>query len=541
MTRAQAKRLAEIAAAEASRAKRKIKVDGYPSPFFVSFRILDDEAWLVKAQYGALVAQESRRRRHCFADVRVGSYQRDQLQEGGLTENPEELESYNYVRIPYQADSLGIEHALWRLVDSKYREAIESLGSKHSHELTYLDRNRNFPSFERRKAQQSMLWRPPQAPDLEAWSRYVVQASRSLRHFPQIKMSHVKFETYHQVRVFSSTEGTQVVENQQFWILNCYLWLLSPRGNAHEWTLQYFVREPGELPTLAKFKREIAGTVELLGALSESPTLQAYAGPVLLDPQPAGLLIHEALGHRLEGSRLLASGEGQTFRDSRGELVLPPFISIYDDPRQRHFKGESLVGHYEYDDEGVPARRSSLVSSGVLDGFLTSRAGISKRHRSNGHARCESHQRPMSRMGVTVVESASGESDQQLKQRLLEEVDRQKLPFGIRIRLANGGETATEAYDFQAFLGDITLASKIYPDGREELVRGVDFVGTPLNAARSIIGIGDQPVLDNAFCGAESGWVPVSTISPALLLSRLELQAKSEEPFTQYVYPLPWE
>jgi len=106
---------------------------------------------------------------------------------------------------------------------------------------------------------------------------------------------------------------------------------------------------------------------------------------------------------------------------------------------------------------------------------------------------------------------------------------------------ATSGETATDAYNFQAFLGEINLAARVFPDGREELVRGVNFVGTPLNAVRSIVAAGRRLEIDNAFCGAESGFVPVTTISPGLVVSELELQSKPETVYAPYSYPLPWE
>jgi predicted Zn-dependent protease len=287
---------------------------------------------------------------------------------------------------------------------------------------------------------------------------------------------------------------------------------------------------------------------------------------VLLDPVPAGLLMHEALGHRLEGNRMLSEGEGQTFRDSLNAPILPPFLSVRDDPRMDRFEGRSLVGHYSWDDEGVESQNVELVSRGVLKNFLTSRAGISPRHRSNGHGRNCRHERPISRMANTWIESHSepgclpdqatsnsepgclpgettaggGATDSEMKRRLIDEVRRQGLPYGIRILGATGGETATEAYNFQAFLGEIDLASRVFPDGREEWIRGVDFVGTPLNAVRNILAAGNRYEVDNAFCGAESGWVPVSTISPALLVAHLELQSKADAPTSRPCYPIPW-
>jgi hypothetical protein len=106
---------------------------------------------------------------------------------------------------------------------------------------------------------------------------------------------------------------------------------------------------------------------------------------------------------------------------------------------------------------------------------------------------------------------------------------------------AEGGETATDAYDFQAFMGSVSLAVQVWPDGRENLVRNVNFVGTPISALRAVIAVGDTAVCDNAFCGAESGVIPVSTTCPAVLLSNLELQASDQRKYTQYVLPMPFE
>lgn len=532
-------KVARIAEKEAERAIASIRPPRQPRPFYMSFLIRDEESWNLKAQYGALVRDQHDRRRNCYCDTRVGSYRTDQVQDGGLNDDSNEDESFSYLRIPLGADAKALGHALWRIADSRYREAAEAYANKRTHELTYLDRNREYPSFESRTPLRKTCWRDFPAFDREYWADYVQRASKVAKRYREIKVSNVKLEVVNQIRTFVSGDGTRIIENQTFWSLRAYLWHLSDKGDATEWTVAHFVTDPEELPDVATFGKEIRHAVSRLEKLAEAPTLRGYSGPVLLDPEPAGLLVHEALGHRLEGNRMLSSGEGQTFRDAVGSSVLPSFLSLYDDPRLESYAGRSLVGHYQFDDEGVPASRAQLIEGGVLREFLTSRAGIAKKHRSNGHGRNAHHQRPISRMGVTVVESHEGLSPDALKRALIDEVKRQGLPFGIRILRASGGETATESYNFQAFLGQIDLAAKVYPDGREEWLRGADFVGTPLNAVRSILAAGNEFHVDNAYCGAESGWVPVSTVSPALLISHLELQAKVDTPYTQYVYPMP--
>ncbi|MCA8960483.1 MAG: hypothetical protein KDC38_08220 [Planctomycetes bacterium] len=541
MNRNQAKKLAECMLVEADRALRSIKSPGYPRPYYVSYLLRDQESWELKARFGALTHDEHRHRRPCFCDMRVGSYRYDHVQDGGLSYSSRDDESFAYSFLPFGGDVEGLRHSLWRLAETRYRESVESLAQKKSQELTYLDRNRSFASFEKRPTTVDVRLSRLTPVDVDHWRRFVIKASALLRKFPAIKNSSVRFAVTHQVKLFVSTDGSMQVQNASYWNLEAYLWLLAKSGDAFPWTINYFVTDPTELPDARRFHAEIRSTVALLEKLAEAPPLRAYAGPVLLDPGPAGLLIHEALGHRLEGNRMLSSGEGQTFRDSLGHAVLPEFLSIADEPCRARFDGRSLVGHYRFDDEGVPAGDATLIDRGVLKTFLTSRAPIAKRHHSNGHARNESYERPISRMAVTRVIPHEGLSDEELKAELIEEIRHQGLPYGIRILRASGGETTTDAYDFQAFLGEINLASRVYPDGREEWIRGVDFVGTPLNATRSIIATGSRVEIDNAFCGAESGWVPVTTISPALLVAHLELQAKSDAPFTQFAYPMPWE
>jgi len=533
-------KLLRVAAEELERAMREMRIPGYPRPFYLSYLIRDEEHWRVQARYGAVIHDTHERQRDAFVDVRVGSWRSDQVRDGGLQDNDKEAESYGFVDLPYGGSEEGLRHGLWRLTDSRYREAVESLLDKQSHELMYLDPNQHLPAFEKRPALSDVRWTDFPHVDREHWSGYVERASRTIRRHAAIHDSHVEFEAEHICRVFVNSEGSRLVECRLVWSVECYLWMLARDGNAYPWTIKHNVIDPAELPDERALSGEIARAVAALEALAAAPTIRSFCGPALLEPVPAGLLIHEAIGHRLEGNRLLSAGEGQTFKDSIGQRVLPDFLSLYDDPRLARFGARTLVGHYRFDDEGVPAQSADLVRDGRLAGFLTTRTGIAPRHRSNGHARGRYHQRPISRMGVLIVEARGGVGPRELKRLLLEEIRRKKAPFGIRILDATSGETVTDAYNFQAFLGEIILAAKVYPDGREEWIRGVNFVGTPLNGVHGIVAAGDRPEVDNSFCGAESGYLPVSTISPALLLSELELQSKPESPYTPFSLPIPW-
>lgn len=541
MDRRTARRLLGAIREENARAFEGLRIKGHKRPHFLSHLVRHREEWTLEARFGALSKDLHTQTRTGLVDVRVGSYRRDQITNGGLHDNSRDLESYEWVQLPFGGSGEGFRHALWRLTEVKYREACDDLLHKKAVELNYLDPSRALGALERREPAQVFEMGPLPAIDHDHWAAYVTRVSAAMKRLPMVRDGDVRFRATNQVRLFVSSEGASVVESDTKRAIEVYLWYLAPDGHTLPYSKTFFVSDEAELPSEAELKAFLKQIHRRLEVLSRAPVLRSYAGPVLLDPVPAGLLVHEAVGHRLEGNRLLSQGEGQTFRDSVGAEILLPGIDIWDDPTLATFGGRSLTGHYRFDDEGVAASRAELIEDGVLRGFLTTRAPIAKRHRSNGHARSAHHGRAISRMGVTIMEARHGLDDDALMAAFLDEIRVQGAPYGLRILEASSGETSTDAYDFQAFLGDVDLAARVFPDGRQELVRGLDLVGTPLNAVRSIIAAGVRQEVDNAWCGAESGYVPVTTIAPSLLVDELELQAKPMRPMTQFAYPMPWE
>jgi predicted Zn-dependent protease len=533
-------RLAAALEREAHRACLELKAPGHRRPYFVSYLLRDVVSHYFSARFGTLFAAEDRRWRRCFADVRLGSYRTDHVRDGGLHDNSREAESYSHSMLPIGQRLDGLLHGVWQLSEARYREAAEDWLDKRAELLHYRNEYAGLSAFERREPLvHRALTRVPRVHESH-WTRFVERASAIGKREAGAYGCEVELHTRVTTRIFVSTEGAMVLDRQPLWQLTALLDYASEDGVAVPWTLSWFVTNLRELPSLPELKRAMREGFRRMRVIAQAPTLRAYSGPVLLDPRPAGLLMHEALGHRLEGSRLISPGEGQTFRGALGVQLLPDAVSMYDDPTLTHFEGRSLTGHFLVDDEGVLTKRADLVQRGSIRDYLSTRAGHGPRHHSNGHARNEGHERPISRMGVTVVQAENPVTDVELKAALLTEVKRRGLPFGIHVLSADSGETATKSYDFQAFLGQIRAANRVYLDGHEEPVRDVSFVGTPLNAVRGILAAGQRREVDNSYCGAESGFVPVSTISPALLVESLELQSSARSPRAPNAYSLPW-
>ncbi len=540
-TPAQLTKIRSYMKSELDRSMRMLKRPGHPRPYFLSYLFRNHRRETFWGRLGAIMEHVVQAQNNVFCDVRVGSYRYDNVAEGGLHEDPEKQESYDYIPMPAECHEDAFKYGLWRLTDARYREAAEEFYERRSRELHFVDANRQLPSRVRRSPVTALKSSRFEEIDVDYWRHLVRKAGAVTRKHTAIKTSWVDFTASHRQSLYVDSEGSEQLRQQAVFELRAHLWLLPADGKAVLQELNLIEGDLHDLPSEKDFVKLIEERIRLLGALEKAPHLHAYSGPVLLSPGAAGLFFHEVIGHRLEGSRLLSAEEGATFRDLQGKRIAPRFIDIVDDPTKRTFRGRSMIGHFLFDDEGNPARRATLVERGVLESFLTGSGPLPGQRELNGHARNAYHERPISRMGNLFVVNREPVAPAELRERFLEEIRRQKKKYGIWVKETLGGETGTSSYDFQAFKGEIMHAVRVFADGREEPVRGVDFVGTPLSALDAILCMGDDDTLDNAWCGAESGTLPVSTIAPSALLRNLELQAKRRESLTQYAMPLPYE
>jgi predicted Zn-dependent protease len=300
-------------------------------------------------------------------------------------------------------------------------------------------------------------------------------------------------------------------------------------------------RTLAELPD----ERGLAGMVDEavghLAALARAPVADPYTGPAILEPEATGVFFHETVGHRLEGERQKDENEGRTFKGQVGQAILPAFLSLRDDPTLRTSAGLSLNGYYPYDDEGVASRNTILVEKGVLRTYLTGRTPVEDAPKSNGHGRAQGTQRPVARMGNLIIEAADAVPRATLKRMLLDETRKAGKPYGLIIRDITGGSTNTSNYGYQAFKGSPRMVYRVdATTGAETLVRGVEMVGTPLTAVNKIIAASQETGVFNGFCGAESGYVPVSTVAPATLFREIELQRTQRQKERTPLLPAPW-
>jgi predicted Zn-dependent protease len=292
----------------------------------------------------------------------------------------------------------------------------------------------------------------------------------------------------------------------------------------------YFATSSGGLPDEKDLLVDVQKMIDLLARLRKAPLVDPFSGPAILSGRAAGVFFHEIFGHRVEANRQRSADDGQTFGSRIGQPVLPAFLSVTFDPTLKKVGDVELMGHYLYDDEGVKARRVTVVDKGILKTFLVDRAPTRDFPRSNGHGRAEPGYLPVSRQSNLLVESSKSVSNDKLMEMLREEARKQGKPFGLLFDNIEGGFTNTGRGSANAFNVLPNVVYKVYIDEKRapELVRGVDLIGTPLSAFGKIVATGDKVDVFNGVCGAESGGVPVSASSPPLLVSEVELQKKAQ-------------
>lgn len=520
---------------------RRMSLRGFPKTYFCSFLLRDTQWFNTWARGGSIVRRRADHTRNIFADVRVGSYKYDQVMNGGLDDNNEELESFHHVSVPIDdTDYDGLRLSIWRLLEAKYREAVADYTSRKNKSLSSIDQNEELVSFTKLPTYRHVDYKNPEFVYEDYWVKYCKDASRWISTLKGVTGGWVEFDATHVTKIFVSSEGSVIVQPHQIYQLIATMRNTTKEGANPEQDLVLNVGSQKELPDLKTFKRMLRDKYKKLISISRTKRIHAFSGPALLCPIPAGILLHEALGHRLEGSRLLSSYEGRTFEGQFGKKILDAKLTIRDNPTQKKYRGKFCIGAYDFDDEGCPAQDTLLVEEGILKGALSTRAAFLKKgFKPNGHARGRKHERPISRMAVLMAEATEPHPFEELKKMLLAEIKRQGKPYGIIIYETSGGETGTTRHEFQGFQGEITYATIIYPNGKEVVVTGIDFVGTPLQALNNILAVGDVPEINNGYCGAESGFIPITTVSPALLLSNLELLARGTELVTPYILPRP--
>ena len=509
------------------------------APYYLSYEIIDSNTATVSSTFGALMHSSSGHRRVAHIEVRVGDYALDnthQVRGRGVSA----LGGVSIVVVPVEDDPLPIRSALWLETDKRYKRALTQLAAVQTNNQVKMEQEDKSADFSHEKPEQSIEPIPEMHIDRKLWEEKARKYAAPFHRYGDLFNATATFVADQEARWFISSDGSMIQTSTTYYRLFIEATSKAPDGMVLPRYESFAALTPQGLPDDAAVLKAVDKMIADLKALSAAPIVDPYTGPAILSGRATAVFFHEVFGHRIEGQRQKSESEGQTFKKMVGQPVLPAFLSVDFDPTLKRYGGVDLVGSYAFDDEGVRARPIVSVKDGILENFLMGRSPIEGFSNSNGHGRAQAGFEPVARQSNLVIVNSKPVPREQLKKLLIAQIKEQNKPFGLFFDDIQGGFTLTGRSVPNAFNVLPIMVYRVYPDGREELVRGVDLVGTPLTVFSKILAADDEKAVFNGICGAESGQVPVSASGPGILISQIEVQKKAKSQDRPPILPAPF-
>ncbi|HCT94310.1 MAG: hypothetical protein A2X19_08090 [Bacteroidetes bacterium GWE2_39_28] len=516
----------------------------YP-PYYMNYRVIDNYTRTIRTAMGATISSDEEKQIIFVPQIRIGSPEFDNFHESQNGVAINRFSGAPTILLPADLQN-GIEamrEIMREEVNTRYRFAVTSLERANAKKGVQIENEDQSPDFTKAKAEkyfEPALKKEKVDLDTKAWEAKLNKFSALLSENKDIISANTTLTYRIWRKYFVSTEGAEIAENRTYAILSVRATTMADDGMELPLNTSYFAYFPDELPSAEDIMTDLKKLSSKLSELKVAPLVQPYTGPALLSGSASGVFFHEIFGHRIEGQKMKSERDGQTFKNMVGESVLPAALSVYCDPSMKKYHGNALNGFYIFDDQGVRGERVEVVKDGILKNFLMTRTGLDGFPKSNGHARAEFEYDPTSRQSNLIVETNNYKTDAQLRQLLIDEAKRQEKEYGYFFKTVTGGFTQTGRTGANSFNVTPLEVYRIYVDGRpDELVRGVDMIGTPLSMFSNIEYAGGEFEIFTGTCGASSGNVPVTAISPTIFVNKVELQKKAKPTVTPALLPRP--
>jgi predicted Zn-dependent protease len=500
--------LLESLLTELDRSRAQLRMDQVAPPYYIEYRVNDVEDYAAEAAFGALRENQRVHYRVLRVVVRIGDYKQDSYYSQGMGEAEV---------LPLDDDPIALRHQIWLATDEAYKAAGQAFTEKQAALKQFSTDVNPVDDFARKLEV-----------DESAWRKTIEDASALYRQYPDVQSvsAAVRFSAINEYLV--NSEGTVTRNGKRMYSVQLNSTAQAADGMRLSRNPFWMVAKAEELPSREKLLTETRKMLDTVVALRQAPIVEEdYRGPVLFAPDAANDVIASLVGVNILGRKPQLGRPNRTtgaFASSYKTRVLPNFLSVIDDPTLKDFQGKSLVGSYDVDDDGVKAQPVTVVQSGTLINYLVGRQPIRDFPMSNGHGRAGAGAFPAPSLGVLMLKSTDAQSPEALKQRVVQMIKDQDRPYAYRVETMGPGSTPRLLY-------------RIYPDGREELVRGAVFSELDVRALRSdLIAVGDDPLVSN-----RAGGIATSVIAPSLLFGELEVKRAdtSKDKLPDYPPPPP--
>ncbi len=529
---------------------KKLTLNNLEAPYYVEYAVDEADNFGLNASLGALVSRRRNQFRSPEVHVRVGDYKFDNTNYTGSGFNFGTR--YDLGPFPLDDSYPLVRRYLWLSTDSAYKSAVEAISRKRA-ALRNLTQSDQLNDFAHAEAVHHVREFHKLAIDEDAWARRVKALSALFVQFPDVRGSSVEFESSTGGLTMANTEGTEIREPEDVSYIRVRASAQSADGMTIHDAVTFQASEAARLPGDAEMTRGITAMAQNLVALAHAPRGEDYSGPVMFEGVAGAQILAEVLGKNLTVPRrpVAEGGRGGTapgeLEGRIGARVLPDTFDVLDDPTQKEWRGQPLFGSYEVDREGVVPKPLHVVDKGVLKSYLLTRQPVRGFEGSNGRARLPGNF-GASIAGVSnlFVSSSETVTVAEMKKKLVELIQARNKPYGIIVRKMDFPSTAsldevrrllTSSQGGGRPVSSPILTYKLFPDGHEELVRGLRFRNLSARSLKDILAAGDDSAafsfMDSAapfaLVGASGFTSEACVVAPSVLVDDLELHPLEEE------------
>lgn len=538
---------------EMQRARALRVAGGQDVPYFFEYALDDGRAYSAVASLGGLINERNGRQRVPRTVVRVGDYQSDNT--NYVFSGFNFASRFDAGALPEDDDLTALRHQFWLSTDRTFKSALEAIGRKRAAVKSTNQTEEQLADFWKAPPVKMVL--PPVVPaiDTAAWRARTVKTSAVFGAYPKVLASGVEFDSLQTVSYLVNSEETEIRFPDHIYFFRIRASGLAPDGGGLRDAAMVHATQPSGLPSEVELERIAKDVGANVTALAAAPMGDAYSGPVLFDGVAAAQLFADVLGSQFALPRRPVSEPNRPAPFAPSELegrlgskVLPAAFSVVDDPTQKELRGRALIGHYPVDMEGVVPVPLNLIENGTLKSMLLTRQPVKGFSASNGRARIPG-QFGHKAAAITnlFIKSSDTTAPADLKKRLLTMIGQRNKPYGIIVRKMDFPSTASmdELRRMAAAMGNQggqiaaspLLVYRVYPDGREELIRGLRFRGLNIRSLRDIVAASDEQYqfdfMGNgapmALVGAGNYIYGASVVAPAVLFEDLELERPQVE------------
>jgi TldD protein len=524
---------------ELERNMAHLEITGSSPPYFLSYTTDDIQELRIKASLGSLTKSKLERSRFVTADLRVGDSDLDNANFAAGWSHPSPV----YTRVATDNDYDALRNEIYLLTDKAYKQGLQTLAKKEAYLETRLIKDRPADLIE--EVPHASIGRP-EAFDIDEpyFDDLARAASGVLKGYPMIVSSELDLTVAVVNQYFLNSRGTSALRGNRIYSVKIAMSGRGPDGDDVLSDDEIIVNDLKDLPGAEGLSRWVATLADQLVAAMGGSTIEEYSGPVIFTDEAAGEFFQQILAKNISGlpAPLFEEEASEDYypvphlADRVGRRVLPEFMDVYDDPGLSRLGRLHLVGTYEVDDAGRRPERIQIVEGGKLVGLPIGTAPARKILKPNGHGRGAMGLTVLGRPANLVVESSEHGSFEDLRRSMLEICRDYDLEYGLVIRrLANlwapyeDGVISLPDSPSEIYLSDPIVAYKVFPDGREEPVRNLEFGDLTLRVLRDIIETGKTRYVHNYFIMGDYE-MPASIVCPAILIEEMELGSRDIKP-----------